>query len=212
MAKADDDPTTPPRVQWFKSAEQLQIPPKLRDAVTSVLAMLERKELVYAPDENPITHGINMGNPARDLAHWLCSSYGEKLPRELEALIHPPAELIPQPESLTVPEIIAAIKSYLSEGVVRWRGVAIVAAAGVFKTGAPGRPSAAEAVLAEAKRRIRDGEVIPKRGGLTEFSEQLESWWKTERHKYNPPAPRIGASATRNAGVRDLWNNALRDA
>lgn len=79
-----------------------------------------------------------------------------------------------------------------------------------FKTGAAGRPTAKEIVLAEAKRRIRENEVVPKQGELAAFSKSLESWWQNERGTYEPPGPAMTASAIRNAGVRDLWNVALR--
>jgi hypothetical protein len=79
-----------------------------------------------------------------------------------------------------------------------------------FRTGTAGRPTAKEIVLAEAGRRIRDREVVPEQGGLTAFSESLESWWQNKRRTYEPPGPPMTASAIRNAGVRDLWNVALR--
>src|SRR5215831_11135741 len=79
-----------------------------------------------------------------------------------------------------------------------------------FKTGTAGRPTAKNIVLAEAERRIRDREVVPKQGGLAEFSRSLESWWQNKRGTYEPPGPAMTASAIRNAGVRDLWNVALR--
>jgi hypothetical protein len=81
-----------------------------------------------------------------------------------------------------------------------------------FRTGTAGRPTAKEIVLAEAGRRIRGREVLPEQGGLTAFSESLETWWEQERQTYKPPGPSMTASGIRNCGVRDLWNSALKGA
>jgi hypothetical protein len=73
-----------------------------------------------------------------------------------------------------------------------------------FRTGAPGRPPAAEAIYAEAKRRISSGEVDPQPGGLTRFARDLFDWWEAERQKLSPPGPATTARTIENK-VRDLW-------
>ena len=52
MAEAKDDFITPPGRRPFKTAKQLGIAREARDAITSVLGMLERGELIYAANEN----------------------------------------------------------------------------------------------------------------------------------------------------------------
>jgi len=77
-----------------------------------------------------------------------------------------------------------------------------------FKTGAAGRPSAADFILTEAKRRIADKEVTPRSNELTAFSENLEKWWNEKRLTFNPPGPPLKAGSIKNV-VRKLWNEAL---
>jgi hypothetical protein len=79
-----------------------------------------------------------------------------------------------------------------------------------FRTGTAGRPTAKGIVLAEAGRRIRENEVVPKQGELTAFSKSLANWWENKRRTFEPPGPPMTASAIRNAGLRNLWNDALR--
>jgi hypothetical protein len=156
MVGAGDNPITSPCRRRFKTAEQLQVPQEVRDAITSVLGMLERGEMIYATDENDIPHGINMGDSGRDLACWIRSRCLErKLPSSLDPLIHPAAELVP--ESLTVEEIIAAIKSYIVDGVVRWRGMASIAARGHEMV--DGSVGAKAWVAGEIKRMVAAGEI-----------------------------------------------------
>jgi hypothetical protein len=77
-----------------------------------------------------------------------------------------------------------------------------------FRTGAAGRPTASHLVVAEAKRRIEEGEVKPREGGLNDFANLLCKWWDTERLKYQPPgAPPLKPGSIKNA-VRQLWNDA----
>jgi hypothetical protein len=78
-----------------------------------------------------------------------------------------------------------------------------------FRTGVAGRPTAADLIKVEAERRIREHEVEPKRGGLTKFSQELATWWKEERYKYDKPGPSMSTSGIRNCGVRGLWNRSL---
>jgi hypothetical protein len=73
-----------------------------------------------------------------------------------------------------------------------------------FRTGAPGRPPAAEAIYAEAKRRISSGDVVPQPRGLARFARDLFDWWEAERQKLSPPGPATEARTIENK-VRDLW-------
>ena len=88
MAEAKENSITPPGRRPFKAAKQLGITPEARDAVTSLLRMLERGELVYAANESYISHGINMGSPDRD---FTCSldNYVNELPPSLDPLVIP---------------------------------------------------------------------------------------------------------------------------
>jgi hypothetical protein len=73
-----------------------------------------------------------------------------------------------------------------------------------FRTGAPGRPSAADLIVAEAKRRISSGEVVPQPRALARFARDLSNWWDGERKKFTPPGPAMKAGTIENK-VRDLW-------
>jgi hypothetical protein len=73
-----------------------------------------------------------------------------------------------------------------------------------YRTGAPGRPSAADVILVEAKRRLSSGDVVAKPRGLARFSQDLSNWWERERQKVTPPGPAMKAGAIENK-VRDLW-------
>jgi hypothetical protein len=75
-----------------------------------------------------------------------------------------------------------------------------------FRTGAPGRPTAAHIIAAEAKRRISSGEVVPQRRGIARFARDLSNWWERERMKLTPPGPAMKAGTIENK-VRDLWQN-----
>jgi hypothetical protein len=74
-----------------------------------------------------------------------------------------------------------------------------------FRTGAPCRPSAADVIVAEAKRRISGGEVVPKPRGLARFARDLSDWWEAERQKFTPPGPAMTPGTIENK-VRDLWH------
>jgi hypothetical protein len=74
-----------------------------------------------------------------------------------------------------------------------------------FRTGAPGRPSAADAIVAEAKRRISSGEVVPQPRGLARFAQDLFDWWEAERQKFTPPGPAMKPGTIENK-VRYLWH------
>jgi hypothetical protein len=73
-----------------------------------------------------------------------------------------------------------------------------------FRTGAPGRPTAAKMVQVEAERRIFSGEVVPKRRGLAHFAQDLSKWWEAERQKFAPAGPAMKQGTIENK-VRDLW-------
>ena len=73
-----------------------------------------------------------------------------------------------------------------------------------FRTGAPGRPTAAKMIQAEAERRISSGEVVPRPRGLARFARDLSDWWERERQQASPPGPAMKAGTIENI-VRDLW-------
>jgi hypothetical protein len=75
-----------------------------------------------------------------------------------------------------------------------------------FRTGAPGRPSAADHIIDEANRRISSGEVVPERRGLARFARDLSDWWEAERRNFTPPGPAVKPGTIENK-VRDLWQN-----
>jgi hypothetical protein len=74
--------------------------------------------------------------------------------------------------------------------------------------GTPGRPTAAHLVDSEAERRINSGEVVPREGGLTEFSKNLATWWGDCRRE-NPELPLLKPKTIANR-TRELWNSKLR--
>src|SRR5262249_36577106 len=76
-----------------------------------------------------------------------------------------------------------------------------------FRTGAPGRPTAADFVLPEAERRIAKEEATPARGGLADFSREVADWYDIERKKFKPHGPELTAGRIENI-VRDLWRAA----
>lgn len=73
-----------------------------------------------------------------------------------------------------------------------------------FRTGAPGRPSAADHIVAEAKRRMSSGEVVLGPRGLARFARDLSDWWESKRQKCIPPGPAMKPGTIENK-VRDLW-------
>ena len=75
-----------------------------------------------------------------------------------------------------------------------------------FKTGAPGRPTAAHFVAAEAERRIASGEIVPRKGNLTKASEELAAWWREVRREHDGPP--MTAGSVKNS-IRPLWHRAL---
>lgn len=75
-----------------------------------------------------------------------------------------------------------------------------------FRTGAPGRPTAADAIFAEAKRRISSGKVVPRQRGLARFARDLSDWWEAERQTFSPLGPAMTARTIENR-IRDLWRN-----
>jgi hypothetical protein len=77
-----------------------------------------------------------------------------------------------------------------------------------FRTGAAGRPSAADFIRAEAERRIAEQEVTPTRGGLADFSQKLWDWYDKKRKTFEPSGPSITAGRIETV-VRNLWNAAL---
>jgi len=74
-----------------------------------------------------------------------------------------------------------------------------------FRTGAPGRPTAAGAICSEAERRISSGEVVPHPRGLARFAQDLSDWWEQERQKFTPPGPAMKPGTIENK-VRELWH------
>jgi hypothetical protein len=74
-----------------------------------------------------------------------------------------------------------------------------------FRTGAPGRPTGADAIYSEAERRISSGEVVPQPRGLARFAQDLSDWWERERQKFTPPGPAMKPGTIENR-VRDLWH------
>ena len=73
-----------------------------------------------------------------------------------------------------------------------------------FRTGAAGRPSAADHIVDEANRRISSGEFVPRPRGLAPFARDLADWWEKERRKFTPPGPAMKRGTIENK-VRDLW-------
>jgi hypothetical protein len=110
----------------------------------------------------------------------------------------------PYPAVPAAPETAPAVSEVATQDVSRE-----VQGVDPFRTGAAGRPSAAHLIEVEAGRRITNKEVTPTLGGLTSFSEDLETWWEKERHKpeYNPPGPPMKAGSIKNV-VRKLWTAA----
>jgi hypothetical protein len=74
-----------------------------------------------------------------------------------------------------------------------------------FRTGGPGRPSAMDRIVAEFKRRVAAGEVIPWRGGCTAEAEHLAGWWETHRPS---KAPRAQAGAIKNK-ILPIWSSLI---
>jgi hypothetical protein len=77
-----------------------------------------------------------------------------------------------------------------------------------FRSGAPGRPSAIEIVIAEGRRRIEAGEEIPTLRGLTQFATKLREWWDQERMKFDPSGPSVSAKTICN-NLRSFWSSKL---
>jgi hypothetical protein len=73
-----------------------------------------------------------------------------------------------------------------------------------FRTGAPGRPSAAGAIRAEIERRLSSGEVVPQPRGLARFARDLFIWWERERQKSTSPGPAMKARSIENI-ARAIW-------
>jgi hypothetical protein len=59
-----------------------------------------------------------------------------------------------------------------------------------FRTGAPGRPTAAGAICSEAERRISGGEVVSQPRGLARFARDLSDWWNESGRKPPRQGPR----------------------
>jgi hypothetical protein len=78
LAEDNGDPTASPSEQPFKTAKQLGIPRKVRDALTDRLEMLKRGELVHATRDEciNINNAINMARVDCDLEEWLLRYFG----------------------------------------------------------------------------------------------------------------------------------------
>jgi hypothetical protein len=76
-----------------------------------------------------------------------------------------------------------------------------------FRTGTPGRPTGAELVLAEFRRRLEAGEITPRPRGLSECAEQLATWYETERRRYAPPGPPLSGKRIQPI-IRDEYRRA----
>jgi hypothetical protein len=88
------------------------------------------------------------------------------------------------------------------------RETAEPAAVDPVRTGAPGRPTGAAILRAEAERRINAGEVVAQRGGLTKFSEDLHNWYDTERRLHNKLWPSITSKSICRI-LSPLWKSKL---
>jgi hypothetical protein len=67
-----------------------------------------------------------------------------------------------------------------------------------------GRPGYLAPILAEAQRRIDEGEVVPTPKGLSRFARDLWQWWEEIRGNRPARQPRYIAN-----GVRPIWNARL---
>jgi hypothetical protein len=81
-----------------------------------------------------------------------------------------------------------------------------------FRTGAAGKPTAADFIRTEVQRRIVAGEVVPKRGDLEGYSHVMWKWYEKERHKFDPPGPKVKSPGSVENMIRPVWNCALRGA
>lgn len=81
-----------------------------------------------------------------------------------------------------------------------------------FRTGAAGKPTAADFIRSEVKRRIGAREVVPRRGDLEAYSRVMWDWYEKERHKFNPPGPEVKSPGSVENMIRPVWNCALRGA
>jgi hypothetical protein len=79
-----------------------------------------------------------------------------------------------------------------------------------FRTGAPGRPTAIDFIVAEAERRISSREVIPRSRTLARFARELFDWYEQERRKF-PTSPAATSHTIENF-IRDLWRSSLADS
>ena len=74
-----------------------------------------------------------------------------------------------------------------------------------FRTGGAGKPTARDFITAEFERRVRDGEVVPRRGGIQEEGKHLSSWWDQERVKYDRDRPPAVSHRTAENHIRERW-------
>lgn len=81
----------------------------------------------------------------------------------------------------------------------------------LFRTGAPGRPTARDFIVTEAKRRISLGEMKPQRLKLARFAQTRFYWYEQERQKFTPHGPKVTPGTIENL-IRDFWRSSLPGA
>jgi hypothetical protein len=114
----------------------------------------------------------------------------------------------PDEGSAVCPTIVVSNGGRIS----RWEAYAIellIPAAALidelFRSGAPGRPSAMEGILAEFKRRVAGEEVVPRQGCLRTEAEHLARWWAAIKPN---SAPTVKAGTIENK-IRQQWNSLI---
>jgi hypothetical protein len=85
--------------------------------------------------------------------------------------------------------------------VIEAAAIVETAAPEPYRTGAQGRPTSKQLLLAEAERRLTSSG--PKKGEeLEDFATEMRKWLAKE----HPAAPQIGQSGAKNI-LRDIWNS-----
>jgi hypothetical protein len=79
-----------------------------------------------------------------------------------------------------------------------------------YRTGLAGRPTPADIIRAELRRRIRDGKVPTHERGLYEaVCNDLWQWWETTRQTFDPPGRSMKLGSIRNA-CRKVWLDCIK--